>query len=92
MGSTGIEIEAKKLRVGYSFYPPYFEKCAFDTPMTCDYPGASMEVLLLLEKYFKAKFQFVNYKGYGFGAASERDTIFSGLLNGSSQTAGATMW
>lgn len=92
METTVAAVAEKHLRIGYSLYSPYYERCAFEKPITCRYPGASMEAVRLLEKFYNAKFEFVNYKGYGFGAPTESDTIFRGLLNGSVETAGATMW
>lgn len=92
MATSALTNPTKTLRIGYSLYSPYYEKCSFENPITCDLPGASMEAVWLLEQYYGAKFQFIDHKGYGFGASSETDTIFRGLLNGSIHTAGGTMW
>lgn len=85
--------ENRTLKFALSPYPTYFEPCCFNEPIgTCDKPGASMESVLLLEKYYHAEFEWVIFEKHGVGAPTENGTMFRAIVDGTVQVGGATLW
>ncbi len=85
--------EKRSLKFAIAPYQTYFEPCCFDEPIgTCEKPGASMEVVQDLEKYYNAKFEWVVYQNHGVGAPTENGTMFKGIVDGAVEVSGATLW
>lgn len=72
----------RSLQVAISSYPTWFEPCSFEKPITCKKPGASVETMWLLEKYYGANIDFTYYKGFGVGTSTETNTVSKGILDG----------
>lgn len=86
--------EERKLRFAISPYQTYFEPCCFEEKPygSCEKPGASMEVVMLLEKFYNAKFEWVVFQNHGVGAPTENGTMFKGIVDGVVDVGGATLW
>lgn len=80
----------RTMRVGYTLYPTWFDQCSLKKPITCPNPGASMETMWLLEKYYNAKFDYISSAGFGIGDSTETDSVSRGVINGTFQL-GPTM-
>lgn len=72
----------RTLRASYSGYPTWWEPCGFEKPITCNYPGSSIETMWVLEKFYNAEVDYVYFKGFGVGAPTETDTVCKGIMNG----------
>lgn len=87
--SLGESTATRTLKLGSTLYPPYTYGCATGKPITCDLPGAAVDVLKLLASSLDAQFDLHNFPSHGFGYSTEGNaTIMGALVGGAVQAAG----